>query len=122
MATFDDATVGTTAGGTTPDFGAARSSQPRVRKIQFGDGYSQRASFGINTNPRIWDLTWSALSNSNADAIESFFDARAGVEAFDWSPIEDSNTYKFICPSWQRTHQYADISVITATFEEVFES
>ena len=81
----------------------------------------QRIAFGINQDPKTWDLRWSALSNSNADAIETFFEARNGVESFDWSPIEDSDTYKWVCRSWQREHQYADISTITATFEEVFE-
>jgi hypothetical protein len=31
MATFDDATVGTSTGGTTPDFRASKKSQPAVR-------------------------------------------------------------------------------------------
>ena len=121
MATFDDATVGTSTGATTPDFGARRKSEPRIRTAKFGDGYEQRIAFGINQDPKTWDLRWSALSNSNADAIETFFEARNGVESFDWSPIEDSDTYKWVCRSWQREHQYADISTITATFEEVFE-
>lgn len=122
MATFDDATVGTSTGGTTPDFGAQKSSRPNVRIAQFGSGYSQRTTFGINQNPKIWNLRWTASSNSNADAIEAFFDARGGVEAFDWTPIEDSTAYKWICREWQRTHVYADINEITATFEQVFEA
>ena len=121
MATFNDATVGTTAGGTTPDFGAQKSSRPNVRIAQFGSGYSQRTTFGLNQNPKSWSLTWSAVSNSNADAIEAFFDARNGVESFDWTPIEESTEYQFICKEWQRTHVYADINQITATFEHVFE-
>ena len=121
MATFNDATVGTSTGATTPDFRARRKSQPQVRSAKFGDGYEQRITFGINQDPKTWDLRWSALSNSDADLIETFFEARNGVEAFDWSPIEDSSTYKWLCRSWEREHQYADISVITATFEEVFE-
>ena len=121
MATFNDATVGTSTGGTTPDFGAQKSSQPNVRVAQFGSGYSQRTTFGLNQNPKIWNLLWSTLSNSDADAIETFFDARAGVEAFDWTPIEDTTAYKFICTQWQRTHVYADISQINATFQQVFE-
>lgn len=122
MATFDDATVGTSTGGTTPDFGAQKSSRPNVRIAQFGSGYSQRTTFGINQNPKIWNLRWTASSNSNADAIEAFFDARGGVEAFDWTPIQDSTAYKWICREWQRTHVYADINEITATFEQVFEA
>ena len=72
MATFNDATVGTSTGGTTPDFGASRKSQPNVRKVQFGDGYEQRLTYGLNQNPRVWDLTWTAKDSTDADAIEAF--------------------------------------------------
>lgn len=119
MATFDDATVGTDV---TPDFGAQKRSQPNVRISKFGSGYEQRTQFGINQNPKRWELTWTAQSNTAADAIEAFFDARAGVEAFDWTPLNDTESYKFVCRQWAREHRYADINTITATFEEVFEA
>lgn len=124
MATFDDSTVGTSTGGTTPDFGATKKSEPKVRRVQFGDGYEQRLLYGIpgHMNPKVWDLTWTAKTNSDADAIEAFFDARANDAAsFDWTPLDEATSYKWICRSWQRDHQYANVNRITATFEQVFE-
>ncbi len=122
MAAFDDDTVGTSAGGTTPDFGALRKSAPNVRKVQFGDGYEKRLTYGLNQNPRIWDLKWTAKDSTDADAIESFFDARADDNAaFDWSPLDDSNTYQWVVESWQRTFSYANVNEISATFRQVFE-
>ena len=114
---FNTATVGTDP---TPDFGAAKKSQPIVRQIKF-QGYEQRASFGINNNPKIWSLQWTALSNANADLIEAFFDARAGIERFYWTPLDDTTQYSWVCREWNRTHNYADICTITASFEQVFE-
>jgi len=122
MATFNDATLGVATGQSTPDFGAQKSSQPNVNAIKFGSGYEQRVVFGINQNPKSWDLTWSAKSNSVADAIETFLDARAGQEAFYWTPINSATQYKWVCRQWARTHQYADINTVTATFEQVFEA
>jgi phage-related protein len=122
MATFNDATVGTSTGGTTPDFGAQKQSQPIVNSVKFGDGYEQRVTIGINQNPKKWDLTWSAKSNSDAAAIEAFFDARGGVENFTWTPLGSATAYKWICRSWSRQLEYADINTITATFEQVFEA
>ena len=119
MATFDESTVGTDV---TPDFGAQVNSQPNVRIAKFGSGYEQRTQFGSNQNPKVWNLKWSAQSNTAADAIEAFLDARAGVEAFDWTPINDTTEYKWVCRSWNRQHVYADINTITATFEQVFEA
>lgn len=121
MATFNDAGVGTSTGGTTPDFGAQKKTQPNVRVVKFGDGYEQRLAYGVNTQPKIWELKWSASSNADADAIETFLEARGAVESFDWTPLEEATAYKFVCRQWQRDHQYADINVITATFEQVFE-
>jgi phage-related protein len=122
MATFDDATVGTSTGGTTPDFGSSRKSQPVVRTVQFGDGYQQRLKYGLNQNPKEWDLRWTAKSTADADAIEAFFDARADDNAaFDWTPLDDTTSYKWVCSQWNREFNYANIHTITATFRQVFE-
>tara|TARA_A100001201_G_scaffold18706_2_gene21104 strand:+ start:421 stop:792 length:372 start_codon:yes stop_codon:yes gene_type:complete len=122
MATFDDATVGTSSGGTTPDFGAVRRSAPAVRKVKFGDGYEARFTMGLNQDPKIWDLKWTAKDSTDADAIEAFFDARAADNAsFDWSPIGDTNTYKWVVDQYSRNHRYAEVNEITASFREVFE-
>lgn len=122
MATFDDSTVGTSTGGTTPDFGSSRKSQPNVRKVQFGDGYEVRLTYGLNQNPRVWDLKWTAKDSTDADAIEAFFDARAADNAsFDWTPLDESSSSKWVVESWQREHQYANVNTITATFRQVFE-
>ena len=122
MATFNDATVGTSTGGTTPDFGATKNSEPKIRATKFGDGYEQRVTFGLNQNPKRWDLTWTAKTNADADAIEAFFDARAADAAsFDWTPLDESTSYKWVCETWTREHQYANINIIRATFRQVFE-
>lgn len=121
MATFNDATVGTSSGGTTPDFTLTKKSEPTVRTTKFGDGYSQRLIYGLNQNLKTWDLRWTASSNADAAAIESFFDARQGSESFDWTPPEGGTAGKYICPSWTRELQYKNINVITATFVQVVE-
>jgi len=122
MATFNDATVGTSTGGTTPDFGSSRRSQPNVRKVQFGDGYEVRLTYGLNQNPRVWDLKWTAKDSTDADAIEAFFDARAADNAsFDWTPLDETSASKWVVDSWSRDHQYANVNTISATFRQVFE-
>lgn len=122
MATFNDATVGTSTGGTTPDFGATKKSQPNVQVVKLGDGYEQRFRFGLNQNPKVWDLKWTAKTNADADAIEAFFDARANAaESFEWTPLDENTSYRWVCETWSREHQYANINIISATFRQVFE-
>ena len=68
------------------DVWTAKSSSPVVRKVQFGDGYETRLTYGINQNPKVLDLTFE-VSETDADTIETFLDARAADSAnFDFTP------------------------------------
>jgi phage-related protein len=105
----------------TPAYGASKSSAPKVRKTQFGDGYEQRITFGLNQNPKTWDLTWQNITEANSDTIETFLDARAADGAsFDWTPPGESSA-KWVCETWQKTIPYTGRATITATFRQVFE-
>lgn len=107
----------------TPTYGAQKTSQPKTRTVQFGDGYEQRTVFGLPThaNPKQWDLTWN-VSEADADTIETFLDARAADSAsFDWTPLDEATAYKWVCPQWSKTIPYTGRATITATFRQVFE-
>jgi phage-related protein len=107
----------------TPAYGAQKSSRPRTRTVQFGDGYQQRILEGIpsHMNPKEWTLTWN-VSEADADTIETFLDARAEDSAsFDWSPLDETDTYKWICPEWTKSIPYTGRATINATFIQVFE-
>jgi phage-related protein len=104
-----------------PTYGAQKTSQPVVRQVQFGDGYAQRLTVGLNQNPKTWNLTWE-ISEANSDTIETFLDARAGQESFDWTAPGEASSAKYICPSWNKTIPYLNRATITATFVQVFEA
>ncbi|WP_223644380.1 phage tail protein [Corallococcus sp. EGB] len=72
----------------TPDYGAQADSVPRVRKAQFGEGYTQRSGDGLNPVLRRWALQFSSLSKVDADGLEAFLRARAGVEAFEFVTLD----------------------------------
>jgi len=105
----------------TPTYGIQKKSQPNVRIAQFGSGYSQRTTFGINQNPKIYDLTFE-VSETDADTIEDFLDARGGVETFDFTPPGESSSTKYICRNWSKSIPYLNRATIQATFEQVFEA
>jgi phage-related protein len=105
----------------TPTYGASKRSQPNVLIAQFGSGYSQRATFGLNQNPKVWNLTWN-VSEADADTIEAFLDDRGGAEKFEWTPLDDTTEYKWICREWEKSIPYVGRAIITATFEQVFEA
>ena len=113
MATFPDIEA---------DYGASKQAQPKVRVAEFGSGYSQRSVLGINQDKKIWQLAWRNRTATDTNTIEDFLEARGGHESFDWSPPDETDTYKWICKSWVKTMPYSNLFDIEATFEEVFEA
>ena len=103
-----------------PTYGAQKTSQPKVRQVQFGDGYVQRLTFGLNQDPKVWNLTFE-VSETDADTIETFLEARGGSESFNWSPPDETSSYKWICLNWSKTIPYLNRATIQATFQEVFD-
>ena len=56
------------------DYGASKKAAPRVRQVQFGSGYSQRATFGINQDPKVWTLVWENRTATDTNTIEADLD------------------------------------------------
>lgn len=104
----------------TPSFTATEQSQPRVRTVQFGDGYSQRLRYGLNTDPKIWRLIFSNRSDAERNNILAFLEARQGTQAFDWTSPR-GNSGKYICTEWNMDMLNCNNNTIAATFVQVFE-
>jgi phage-related protein len=105
----------------TPTYGLQKRSSPVVRTVRFGDGYEQRTSLGLNQNPKVYSLTFE-VSETDADTIETFLDARAADNAsFDFTPPGEGSSSKFVCENWSKSIPYLNRASIQATFREVFE-
>ena len=102
-------------------YGLQKNSEPNVRVAQFGSGYSQRSTFGINQNPKVFNFTFE-VSETDADTIEAFLDAQGGAENFDFTPPGEASSGKYICRNWSKEIGYLNRATIQATFEEVFEA
>ena len=106
----------------TPTYGIQKSSAPNFSSVQFGDGFETRLTFGLNQNPKTFNLTFE-VSEADADTIESFLDARAAnnMESFDFTPPGESSSSKFICAQWSKSIPYLNRATIQATFIQKFE-
>ena len=105
----------------TPTYGVQKSSAPVTRKVQFGDGYEQRLTFGLNQNPKSFSLTFE-VSETDSDTIETFLDARAADNAsFDFTPPGEGSSSKFVCEQWTKSIPYLNRATIQTTFRQVFE-
>jgi phage-related protein len=69
----------------------------------------------------MWTLTWENISETNSDTIEAFLEARGGAEHFDWSPPDETETYKWICQEWSKRLTSSGLNALTATFMQVIE-
>ena len=105
-----------------PSYGLTKSSEPTVFVTAFGSGYSQRAVYVVNNDLKSLDLKWEYLSETDADEIETFLEARGGHENFDFTAPGESAASKYICTEWKKTLDYPTLSSITAVFMEVAES
>ena len=105
-----------------PIYGQRKNSAPLTRIVRFADGYEHRILFGLaeHQNPKIFNLTFN-VSETQADTIETFLDARAGTESFDFTPPGESSSSKFVCGTWTKSIPYLNRATIQATFREVFE-
>jgi len=104
----------------TPSYSASESSQPRVQKVQFGDGYEQRLRVGLNVDPKSWQLTFANRTNTEREQILAFLEARVGVESFDWTSPRGS-AGKYVCSEWSMDMTNFNNNTISATFVQVFE-
>jgi phage-related protein len=102
----------------SPSYAASVQKTPRTRTAVFMDGYQARVADGINTQPRMWNLTFTRIP-SEIDTIETFFSDRLGSYCFSWTPPSGAaGIWK--CKQWNRTEPNFTTSTLTATFEEVF--
>jgi len=106
----------------TPRYGQQKRSAPLTRTVRFADGYEHRILFGLaqHQNPKVFDFTFE-VSETDADTIETFLDARAGTESFDFTPPGEASSSKFVCETWSKSIPYLNRATIQATFREVFE-
>ena len=108
----------------TPRYGQQKRSEPLTRVVRFADGFEQRILFGLasHQNPKVFNFTFE-VSETDADTIETFLDARALDNAsFDFTPPVESSSSKFVCENWSKQISYLNRATIQATFREVFEA
>ncbi|MEV8518675.1 phage tail protein [Dyella marensis] len=90
----------------------------RVRRAQFGDGYSQEVQDGINNKVQSWPLQFVG-SRAEMQALSDFLDAHAGAIGFLWTPpVGVQGLYK--AASYSPGYEGGDVYTISTTFEQKF--
>lgn len=99
------------------DMGAAANYQYRVNKTQFGDGYAQHSSFGINNKTKNWSGTKTGDLETVIKPIEAFLDDHAGVKPFLWTDPH-GKTKQYTCAGASTPQRKGNFWQITLNFEQ----
>ena len=99
------------------DMGATLDTQYRVNRTQFGDGYAQLSSPGINNTTKNWSGTKTGQIDSVIKPIMDFIDEHAGVKPFLWTdPLGETKQYT--CSGYSTPQRKGDHWQITLNFEQ----
>jgi len=103
-----------------PSYGMSSANKPKVKSIQYGDGYEQRFKDGVFNNLLHINLNFDGRNEKEATAISHFLDSKAGVDDFFFvPPSPHQNIRKFICREWTTSMEFNDSYNISTGFEQV---
>jgi len=102
-----------------PTYNFSNESQPRVKKIQFGDGYFQNIPDGINN--LLLNYTFKFEGDlAQTTAILHFLTTRNGCESFCFlPPAPRGQISTFICPKWTDIQPFFNNYSIECNFQQV---
>lgn len=104
----------------TPSYQGSVVVNPRIKKIQYGDGYEQRLSDGINSILLELNLSFDTRTSQEATAILHFLHEKSGRKSFLYLPAAPFNSIKkFVARSWESVTNFYENYSIKCKFEEV---
>ena len=102
-----------------PNFNFSNENQPRVKKIQFGDGYFQVVPDGVNNLLLNYEFEFQAIEIHEATAILHFLTTRNGTESFCFlPPAPRGQISRFLCSKWTDIQTFWNNYTIKATFTQ----
>jgi len=104
-----------------PDYAATKSYETQSRATQFGDGYRQRITFGLQPQKEEWSLAFNNRTNTERDLIRNYLRGAKAVTAFAWTDPINAQPIKVVCDEWSTQYSNFNNSTIQATFRRVFE-
>lgn len=104
-----------------PDYAATKSYETQSRATQFGDGYRQRLTFGLQPQKEEWSLAFNNRTNTERDLIRNYLRGAKAVTAFAWTDPISAQPVKVVCDEWSTQYSNFNNSAIQATFRRVFE-
>lgn len=107
--------------GLLPSYGTAEEVEIAVDEAQFGEGYTLRASPGINHTRSMWSVVWENIPEIDKKVLTSFFRMARGVLPFAWTAPGEDQPKLFTCKKFSSTPVGYQAFTVRATFREEFD-
>ena len=101
------------------NMGAAADVKHNATKTQFGDGYAQFVSHGINSKTKNWSGRKTGDWLTVIKPIADFLDEHKGVTPFLWTDPH-GQTNKYVCQAYKVSQNKGNSWQISLEFEQVF--
>lgn len=95
--------------------GATKNTSFKKGRNDFGDGYTQHYTIGINPIIDTWSVT--ILEEDFGEGLEDFLDAHKGILPFLWVPPGKLLPIEVICEAYGLSYLGMDAVSMSATFE-----
>ena len=109
--------------GLNPSYPMNIKRDPKVNTLRFGDGFEQRLTEGLNQNPRIINLIFKYITESQSNTLINFLNTRVNnAESFDYTPPNETIGKFVVDSSYNKKLIIGNFFTVSVTFREVFES
>lgn len=96
----------------TLSFDATVKRTTRSQRVQFGDGYTQTLTDGLNAEQEIWNCKTPPMDGASTWALEAYFLRKRGV-SFEWTDPDATKTFYGKFTAGSLTLGYTNISSIS---------
>lgn len=101
-------------------YGTDMSMDVRVKRVDFGDGYSQRSLDGLNAVRQQWRLVWERIPDAQAEELRLFFKS-LGAGVVDWTPFNQPLPLKWSASGFTSKPVAYIISTASVTLTQEFD-
>jgi len=105
----------------SPDVNIKRTQKPNLKIAQFGDGYSQRTSFGLNQVVVSILLSYTNITQAQKETIEDFINDHNRGQAFLWQMPDEDEPRQWYFVSWDITYVKHGIYTVACNLAENFD-
>lgn len=104
-----------------PDTNIKRSRKPNLKIAKFGDGYSQRTTFGLNQVATELKLTYTNITENEKIDLEEFITDHDRGQAFEYTLPDEPDPRQWHIVSWDVTYVKFGIFNVEINLEENFD-